>query len=88
MKSILKVFAFAVCIFFAGIKVQGQVSSPDYTKQKTVHMVASAHLDTQWKWTVQTTINNYLLNTLNDNFTLLEKYPDYVFNFEGALRYM
>jgi alpha-mannosidase len=52
-----------------------------------VYVVATAHLDTQWRWTIQTTIDEYLRHTLEDNFVLLEKYPDYVFNFEGAFRY-
>jgi len=62
--------------------------NPDLTKQKTLYLVANAHLDTQWNWTVQTTINNFLYNTLKDNFSRIEKYPDYVFNFEGAIKYM
>lgn len=52
-----------------------------------VYVVSTAHLDTQWRWTIQTTIDEYLRDTLEDNFALLEKYPDYVFNFEGAFRY-
>jgi alpha-mannosidase len=52
-----------------------------------VYVVATSHLDTQWRWTIQTTIGEYLRDTLEDNFALLEKYPDYVFNFEGAFRY-
>ncbi len=69
------------------INVTAQVM-PDYSKDKVVHMVSTAHFDTQWKWTEQASINNYLLNTLHDNFDLIEKYPDYIFNFEGAVRYM
>lgn len=53
----------------------------------TVYTVATSHLDTQWRWTIQTTIAEYLRATLDDNFALLEKYPDYVFSFEGAFRY-
>ncbi len=53
----------------------------------TVHTVATSHLDTQWRWTIQDTIDEYLLKTLDDNFALLDQYPDYVFNFEGAFRY-
>ena len=53
----------------------------------TVYTVATSHLDTQWRWTIQTTIDEYLLKTLDENFALLEQYPDYVFNFEGAFRY-
>lgn len=52
-----------------------------------VYMVSNAHLDTQWKWTVQSTIDEYLENTLRQNLVLLETYPDYVFNFEGAIKY-
>ena len=52
-----------------------------------VYMVSNAHLDTQWKWTVQTTIDQYLENTLLQNIRLMEMYPDYVFNFEGAVKY-
>lgn len=53
----------------------------------TVYTVATSHLDTQWRWTIQATIDEYLLDTLDDNFALLEQYPDYVFSFEGAFRY-
>lgn len=52
-----------------------------------VYTVATSHLDTQWRWTIQTTISEYLRATLDDNFALLGKYPDYVFSFEGAFRY-
>jgi len=54
----------------------------------TADVVATAHLDTQWRWTVKRTIDEYLPATLRDNFALLEKYPGYQFNFEGAFRYM
>jgi alpha-mannosidase len=53
----------------------------------TLYTVATAHLDTQWRWTIQETIDEYIRKTLEDNFALLEKYPDYVFSFEGAFRY-
>lgn len=52
-----------------------------------LHMVSNAHLDTQWKWTVKQTVDDYLPNTLWQNFYLFEKYPEYVFNFEGAVKY-
>ena len=60
----------------------------DLEKQKTLYLVSNAHFDTQWNWTVQTSINNFVYNTLKENIYLLEKYPDYVFNFEGAIKYM
>ncbi|MFH1841865.1 MAG: alpha-mannosidase, partial [bacterium] len=52
-----------------------------------LHVVACSHLDTQWRWTIQQTIAEYLPATLHENFALFEKYPDYVFSFEGAFRY-
>ncbi len=55
---------------------------------RTVDVVATAHLDTQWRWTVRETIDKHLPATLHDNFALFEKYPGYEFSFEGAFRYM
>ena len=56
-------------------------------KEKTVYMAANAHLDTQWLWTVQQVIGEFLPNTLYQNLELLEKYPNYRFSFEGAVKY-
>lgn len=56
-------------------------------KSKTAYMVADAHLDTQWNWDIQTTISDYVAKTLRQNLFLFEKYPDYKFNFEGAVKY-
>ncbi|MDR1805751.1 MAG: hypothetical protein LBQ80_03135 [Clostridium sp.] len=52
-----------------------------------IYAVATAHLDTVWNWDFETTIREYILNTLQDNFRLFEKYPDYTFSFEGSYRY-
>ncbi len=54
---------------------------------KRVYTVSTSHLDTVWRWNLATTIEEYILNTLAQNFELLEKYPEYKFNFEGAFRY-
>ena len=54
---------------------------------KTIYTVATAHLDTIWNWSFETTVADYLPKTLNKNFDLFRKYPDYRFNFEGAYRY-
>lgn len=56
-------------------------------KKKHVHTVATAHLDTIWNWDFERTLKNYIPQTLNWNFHLFEKFPGYVFNFEGAYRY-
>jgi len=65
-------------------------SVPYRASEKTgdVYIISNAHLDTQWSWTVQTTINDYIPKTLDQNFALMDKYPDFNFNFEGAIRYM
>jgi alpha-mannosidase len=55
---------------------------------RTLHVVATAHLDTQWLWTIQDTIEKHIPATLHQNFALFEKFPHYVFSFEGAFRYM
>lgn len=54
----------------------------------TLHCVATAHLDTQWRWTIQETITSHILSTLTVNFDRFEESPDYKFSFEGAFRYM
>jgi len=56
-------------------------------KNMKAYMVADAHLDTQWNWDVQATIRDHIRNTLNQNLLLLKKYPDYIFNFEGGVKY-
>ena len=50
-------------------------------------MVATAHLDTVWNWTLEDTVKKFIPDTLRENFALIEKYPNYNFNFEGAYRY-
>lgn len=52
-----------------------------------IYTIANAHLDTSWLWTYEKTIEEYIPDTFRRNFALLEKYPEYKFNFEGSLRY-
>ncbi len=70
------------------LKAQDNAFIPDYSKGKTLHVIGTAHFDTQWLWTIQTSINEYIPATMHDNFKLFEKYPDYNFSFEGAVKYM
>ncbi len=55
--------------------------------KKKFYAVSNAHLDTQWNWTVQDTIREYIRNTLEDNFRNFRQAPKYLFNFEGAFKY-
>ena len=64
-------------------------TNPKYDLSQTpvLYTVGYAHLDTEWRWDYETTINTFLKSTLDDNFDRLITYPDYVFNFTGARRY-
>ena len=63
------------------------LNAQEIDKQKKAYLVADAHLDTQWNWDVQATIKSHIWNTMVQNFRLFELYPNYVFNFEGAVKY-
>ncbi len=52
-----------------------------------IFTVATAHLDTVWRWELAKTIEEFIPDTIKKNFDLIEKYPEYKFNFEGAFRY-
>ncbi len=56
--------------------------------EKTLFFISNTHLDTQWNWTVETTIGEYLKNTLNQNMALMDKYPAFHLNFEAGIKYM
>ena len=75
----LKLLAVA-CLMTMGIGAQEN-------KTMKAYMVSDAHLDTQWNWDVQTTIKTHIWNTMVQNFHLFNEYPNYVFNFEGAVKY-
>jgi len=64
------------------------VPEHDLSTEKVLYTVGTAHLDTQWRWTIQKTIDDYIKKTLDDNFSRFEQYPNYTFSFEGAFRYM
>jgi alpha-mannosidase len=68
--------------------MQAQIAEkPDLSKQPTLYVVGYAHLDTEWRWEYPQVINEYIRKTMEDNFTLIDKYPHYIFNFSGANRY-
>lgn len=86
MRSILAL-ALAALIYLPG---SGSMQSMqvDSTRSGHLYVVGTAHLDTQWRWTIQETIGDFIPATFADNFSLMDQYPDYVFSFEGAFRYM
>ena len=56
-------------------------------KEYKTYLISTAHFDTQWNWDVKESIEDYLHRTMVQNFWLFERFPDYVFNFEGANKY-
>lgn len=55
--------------------------------KKKIYTIANSHLDTVWCWDFETSIEKYIPATLDENFALFEKYPDYRFSWEGSYRY-
>ena len=88
MKRIIflaSLFLFAHTFALAQTRKDGD--KPDLNRGRTLYTVGYVHLDTQWNWDIQTTIKDYVWNTLNQNLFLLNQYPDYIFNFEGGVKY-
>ncbi|MCK4413160.1 MAG: chitobiase/beta-hexosaminidase C-terminal domain-containing protein [Candidatus Eisenbacteria sp.] len=73
-----------VALAAGGRAQESDLASPT---EPTLYLVATAHLDTQGRWTIQDVIRDCIPTTLERNFALLDRYPGYVFNFEGAFRY-
>jgi len=82
MKSIQLIIKISVIMIFS----LSSVFTMAQEKPK-VYLVATAHFDTQWNWDVQISIRDYLLKTLEQNLFLLKNYPNYLFNFEGGVKY-
>ncbi|HEX5069444.1 MAG TPA: glycoside hydrolase family 38 C-terminal domain-containing protein [Vicinamibacterales bacterium] len=72
----------ALSIGLVPVRTQGQAP------KTTLYLIATAHLDTQWNWTVQDTIRDFIPKTFHTNFDFFEKYPNYVFSWEGVIHYM
>jgi alpha-mannosidase len=85
MTKMLLAALFAFAMLVSAQKPQPSQADPGRTP--TLYVVGYAHLDTEWRWEYPKTISEYLPNTLHDNFSLFEKYPNYTFNFTGSNRY-
>ncbi len=77
----------ASAALFSTASAQSPRDKRDLSKGNTLYVVPYAHLDTQWRWAYPQSIREYIANTLNRNFALIDKYPNYVFNFSGSRRY-
>lgn len=92
-------FGFAACLYAcvsvvsAGettletVRPAASQAKVDLLKDKVYYAVATAYLETQYKETIQDAIRKKIPDTLRGNFALFDKYPSYVFNFDGAFRY-
>src|ERR1043165_7218220 len=78
----LAVALIGIVVCTTGVGTQGQAPKP------VLYVTGTAHLDSQWNWTVQDTIRQYVPNTFYTNFKYFDQYPDYTFTYEGAIHYM
>src|SRR5947208_8476080 len=76
----------AILILAGSATVYSQ--QPRNESKPVLYVIGTSHLDSQWNWTVQDTIREFVPNTFFENFKRFEKYPDYNFNYEGAIHYM
>src|SRR5207244_6633014 len=76
-----------VCAITASLS--HRVAALDPMQDRILYAVGYGHLDDQWNWTIQETINNFIPDSLHQNFTFFTNanYTNYTFSFEGALRY-
>src|SRR5947209_10521280 len=68
--------------------ISGYSQRTSSSPKPVLYVVGTSHLDSQWNWTVQDTIRDFVPNTFFENFKRLEQYPDYNFSYEGAIHYM
>lgn len=66
--------------------VAASLSAQAQDKPKA-YIVSNAHFDSQWNWDVQRSIREFIPKTMETNLYLLDRYPNYVFNFEGGVKY-
>lgn len=78
------VVAAAIVVLGSSTRVTTQSQAP----KPVLYVVGTSHLDSQWNWTVQDSIRRFIPATFFENFERFEKFPNYVFSYEGAIHYM
>jgi alpha-mannosidase len=90
-KISLLIVSLSILLIINGIHAQEMKTDGtrkyDLSREPVLYTVGYAHLDTEWRWDYQETINDFIKATLDDNFRMLDKYKGYVFTFSGARRY-
>lgn len=63
-----------IAVLASALLLGGGVYAQDASQSQKpkAYMVADAHLDTQWNWDIQTTIKEYVWNTISQNLFLLK----------------
>jgi alpha-mannosidase len=84
----MKIFLSLTIALAASATCSAIVPLPAQTPDRTLYVVGTAHLDTQWRWTIQKTVTDYIPATLRMNLAYFDEYPDYIFSFEGSIRYI
>ncbi len=69
------------------IATVGKASGPNEKVRPILNMVGYSHLDTQWLWTYQKTLADFLPRTVQDTLPHFKEFPNYRFNFTGSFRY-
>lgn len=87
MRKLLSIVILSIFMTGALLQAQSTVEPADSSNPELL-VVGTAHLDSQWRWTIRESINDYIPSTFIGNFKLMDLYPDYVFSFEGAFHYM
>ena len=80
-------FVVACLLTFCAGRAAAQEQETPAPKTYKIYAVCDAHLDTQWNWDLTHTIREYILRILFQNLWMLERSPDYKFNFEGGIIY-
>ena len=75
-------------ILLAGVMALATLHGVAQDSKPTLFLISNSHLDTQWNWDVKTTINDYVHKTMTENMALMDKYPAFALNYEGAIKYM
>ena len=85
--KLFRLFVVACILTFCAGRAAAQEQETPAPKTYKIYAVCDAHLDTQWNWDLTHTIREYIPRILFQNLWMLERYPDYKFNFEGGIIY-
>src|SRR5262245_32837667 len=87
-QTVFKRRSLIILITLCAISTPGRAQPSSQRRKPVLYVVSTSHLDSQWNWTVQDTIREFIPNTFFDNFKRFEQYPAYTFNYEGGIHYM